>query len=65
MHWLRALNVAEATELAADLSYGVARGAGHKTEVIDLDPPDRPTPDAHPYEHSSFWAAVVLIGDPE
>lgn len=63
--WLRSLTVSQATELAADLSHGVARGAGHKTNVVDLVPPTATDANAHPYEHPYFWAAFVLIGDPE
>jgi CHAT domain-containing protein len=63
--WLRSLTVKQAAELAASLSHGVARGAGHKTTVVKLPPPTAPDPAAHPYEHPYYWAAFVLIGDAE
>jgi len=64
-HWLRSLTVPQAAELVAELSHGVARGPGHKTKVVDLVPPTAPDPEAHPYDHPYFWAAFVLVGDPE
>jgi CHAT domain-containing protein/Tfp pilus assembly protein PilF len=63
--WLRTLTVAEATELAANLSHGVARGAGHKTTVVNLSAPIAADSNARPYAHPYYWAAFVLIGDAE
>jgi len=63
--WLRSLTASRAADLAAELSHGVARGAGHKTTVVDLFPPEATDPEGHPYEHPYFWAAFVLMGDPE
>jgi CHAT domain-containing protein len=64
-HWLRSLTVDQAAELAADLSHGAARGAGHKTSVVDLIPPAAAEPNTRPYDHPYYWAAFVLVGDPE
>jgi CHAT domain-containing protein/Tfp pilus assembly protein PilF len=63
--WLRGLTVNHSAELAANLSHGVARGAGHKTTVVNLRAPVAPDPSTHPYEHPYYWAAFVLIGDAE
>jgi len=63
--WLRSLTGSQATDFAVNLSQRIARGAGHKTHVVDLVPPTASDADAHPYEHPYFWAAFVLIGDPE
>jgi CHAT domain-containing protein len=63
--WLRGLTVSQAADMAASLSHGVARGAGHKTTVVDLVPPTVPDANAHPYDHPYYWSAFVLIGDAE
>ena len=63
--WLRTLTVSQAADLAANLSHGIARGAGHKTTVVGLNPPPGTESNAHPYDHPYYWAAFVLIGDPE
>jgi CHAT domain-containing protein len=65
--WLRGLRGAEVATLAAELSGGEARAAGvtrRKPATRALRPPagagsDRPF--AHPY----YWAAFVLVGDPD
>ena len=63
--WLRTLTLSQAAGLAANLSHGIARGAGHKTTVVGLNPPSGAESNAHPYDHPYYWAAFVLIGDPE
>jgi CHAT domain-containing protein len=54
--WLRRLPAAEVARLRAQLP-GTPRGrqkAGHLS----------PAGAVHPYEHPSYWAAFILIGDP-
>jgi CHAT domain-containing protein len=52
--------------LAADLTAGVARGAGRKTLPL-LPPPKDETAagEQRPYTHPHYWAAFILIGDPD
>jgi CHAT domain-containing protein len=62
--WLRALPRQEALRRAAQLGRGVVRGKGRPAlpaavELPQADKDDRPF--AHPY----YWAAFVLIGDPD
>jgi CHAT domain-containing protein len=65
--WLRNLSTAEASDRLATLSKGVSRGAGAK--AIELTPPKPaadPKPEAakKPFDHPKYWAAFILIGDP-
>jgi tetratricopeptide (TPR) repeat protein len=68
--WLRELSRQEATRLTAELSSGVLAGtSGQRGKVVKLNPlgkkavelPQGDRPFAHPF----FWAAFVLIGDPD
>jgi tetratricopeptide (TPR) repeat protein len=65
--WLRNLSTEEATDRLATLSKDVSRGAGAK--AIELTPP-KPATDAKPeaakkpFDHPKYWAAFILIGDP-
>jgi hypothetical protein len=65
--WLRNLSTEEATTRLAAISKGVSRGAGVK--AVELAPP-KPTADAKPdasqkpFDHPKYWAAFILIGDP-
>ena len=70
--WLRNLTVAEAAERAAKLTKdAVARGAGAVAlEVVTPEPkPGEPAPAAgggpKPFAHPKYWAAFILIGDPD
>jgi CHAT domain-containing protein/tetratricopeptide (TPR) repeat protein len=58
--WLRQLSAEDAARQAVTLRRGVARGKGRKP---------LPTPpavkSATPYAHPYYWAAFVLVGDPD
>jgi len=65
--WLRNLSQEEAAQLSAELTEGVARGAGRKTlpllpAVAEAASNEQ---DLKPYAHPTYWAAFILIGDAE
>jgi tetratricopeptide (TPR) repeat protein len=65
--WLRGLRREEVAALAADLSGGEARAKGatkRKTEDSAPGVPAGPADD-RPYAHPYYWAAFVLVGDPD
>jgi CHAT domain-containing protein len=67
--WLRNLSGEEALALAAKLTKGVARGDRGKGENLNLVVPpanskEPPAKDGRPFAHPKYWAAFVLIGDP-
>jgi tetratricopeptide (TPR) repeat protein len=65
--WLRGLRRDEVAVLAAKLSGGEARAAGatkRKAAVPALVVPSGPGDD-RPYAHAYYWAAFVLVGDPD
>jgi tetratricopeptide (TPR) repeat protein len=55
--WLRTLSLAEADRLCADLA------AVERIGKVS-GPPSSATRTARPYEHPYYWAAFILIGDP-
>jgi CHAT domain-containing protein len=57
--WLRDLSADEAARLAAALREGVARGKVQPRAVA------AGRKEARPYAHPYYWAAFVLIGDPD
>jgi CHAT domain-containing protein len=65
--WLRSLTVDQAAQQTAELTSGVARGERGKNAPLlpTIAAADAGAPDAHPYAHPHYWAAFVLIGDPQ
>jgi CHAT domain-containing protein len=65
--WLRGLTRDEIVKLVATLSGGEARSKGapkRKDATPELQVPASPRGD-HPFAHPYYWAAFVLVGDPD
>jgi tetratricopeptide (TPR) repeat protein len=62
--WLRGLSRDEALRVAAAVSQGVERGKG-RVRLPLLPQAPAGAKDEKPYAHPYYWAAFVLIGDPE
>jgi CHAT domain-containing protein len=62
--WLRRLPRSEALKLAAQVTGGVERGKGRPAlpQTPAVPETDRDEP---PYAHPYYWAAFVLVGDPD
>jgi CHAT domain-containing protein/tetratricopeptide (TPR) repeat protein len=66
--WLRILPRPQAAKLSATLQAGKLAGTT-RADVIPLEPPDKGSvklpAGERPYAHPFYWAAFVLIGDPD
>jgi tetratricopeptide (TPR) repeat protein len=62
--WLRGLSREDALRVAAAVSEGVERGKGRQRLPL-LPEAAVAAKDDRPYAHPYFWAAFVLIGDPD
>jgi tetratricopeptide (TPR) repeat protein len=65
--WLRGLSREEALRVAAQVSEGVERGKNRpRQKLLPLLPGPIPAAkDDRPYAHPYYWAAFILIGDPD
>jgi CHAT domain-containing protein/tetratricopeptide (TPR) repeat protein len=64
--WLRTLTAAEALERLGVITQSVVRGERPaRQEMRPVPRPQDAPPDYRPYAHPRYWAAFILIGDPE
>jgi hypothetical protein len=64
--WLRGLNREEAAKGVVRLADGTARGKGQPKLPLAVPAARAGSSDGdHPYAHPYYWAAFVLIGDPD
>jgi tetratricopeptide (TPR) repeat protein len=64
--WLRTLTTTEALERLGSLTQGVVRGERPaRDEMRGVPRPKDAAKDYRPYAHPRYWAAFILIGDPE
>jgi len=64
--WLRTLMASEALERLGALTQGVVRGERPAREEMPAVPkPKDAGQDYRPYAHPRYWAAFILIGDPD
>ncbi len=66
-NWLRNLFSDEALKLTADMTKGVVRGKGQKALPVAAVPKTDDPAAAKtfkPFDHPKYWAAFILIGDP-
>jgi CHAT domain-containing protein len=64
--WLRIVTAGEALERLGTLTQGVVRGERPLREEMQAVPkPKDAGKDYRPYAHPRYWAAFILIGDPE
>jgi len=64
--WLRTVPASEALERLGVLTQGVVRGERPAREEMQAVPrPKDAAKDYRPYAHPRYWAAFILIGDPE
>jgi tetratricopeptide (TPR) repeat protein len=65
--WLRTLSLAEATQRLGTITNGVARGKDQPALKVMVPPVEAPADpkEAKPFAHPKYWAAFILIGDPD
>jgi CHAT domain-containing protein len=64
--WLRNLSAKDAEEWLGTLTKGIVRGERPAREIMRKVPlPEDAGKDYKPYAHPRYWAAFILIGDPE
>jgi len=64
--WLRTLTATEALDRLGTITEGVVRGERPAREEMHAVPkPKDAAKDSKPYAHPRYWAAFILIGDPE
>lgn len=64
--WLRGLSADEAGKRLGTLADGVFRGEKPaRPQMKDVPRPKGAASDHRPYAHPRYWAAFILIGDPE
>jgi CHAT domain-containing protein len=64
--WLRTLTATEALDRLGVITQGIVRGERPARELMQAVPkPKDATKDYKPYAHPRYWAAFILIGDPE
>jgi len=65
--WLRSLTAAEAVDRLGVITEGVVRG--QRPARQEMRPVPKPkkgaAKDYRPYAHPRYWAAFILIGDPD
>ncbi len=61
--WLRGLSQDEALKLSAAISGGIDRGTRGKG--VRVKPIPKVENDEKPFAHPKYWAAFILIGDPD
>lgn len=63
--WLRNLSADEVSTLIADFIHDVVRAKGEKALNTVDGSSTALAADEHPFAHPRYWAAFILIGDPE
>jgi CHAT domain-containing protein len=64
--WLRKLTATEALDRLGAITEGVVRGERPAREAMHAVPkPKDVARDFHPYAHPRYWAAFILLGEPE